>query len=319
MGLSEMKKVLLYIEEAYAQEALSLMEVTRQLYPGQRVATYALMINSDASIMEGICDVLLSLDDEALQPFDQKGIGDVCALVHKRYSFDAILFLATPFGRCIAPSVAMRLDSGLVADVTAIASENGQITLIRPAYSGKIMAGIRINGVGPVMMSVRSGVFAYHGNNKVESTRIALKDLSYRYGNIKLIETKEKDIPYDIRESNVLISGGAGYSDLESLHTLADLLGGQVSASRAVVDRGIVPRAIQVGQSGKTVSPSLYIALGIHGALQHVEGLKDIPCIISVNTNKDAPICSISDIVVEGDALPFVEKLIQRIKEGRQQ
>lgn len=295
------------------------MEVTRQLYSNEQVETYALMINSDTSIMDGICDVLLCLDDEKLQPFDQRGIGDVCAQIHERYSFDAILFLATPCGRSLAPSVAMRLDTGIVADVTAIANEQGQISLIRPAYSGKLMAGIRITGSGPVMMSVRSGVFTYQKSETKESSRIDLEDLSYRYGNIRLIETKEKNIPYDIKESNVLISAGAGCPDIERLHTLADQLGGHVSASRSVVDKGIVPRAIQVGQSGKTVSPSLYIALGIHGALQHVEGLKDIPYIISVNTNKDAPICSISDIVVEGDALGFVEKLIQRIEKGQQQ
>lgn len=319
MDLFEMRRVLLYVETGYEHESLSLMEVTRQLYSSEQVETYALLINSDTSIMDGICDVLLSLEDERLQPFDQKAIAEVCAQVHERYSFDAILFLATPCGRCLAPSVAMRLDTGIVADVTAIANEQGQISLIRPAYSGKLMAGIRITGDGPVMMSVRSGVFTYHGTKKVASTHVGLNDLSYRYGAIRLIETKEKNIPYDITESDVLISAGAGCPDIARLHTLADQLGGRVSASRSVVDKGIVPRAIQVGQSGKTVSPTLYIALGIHGALQHVEGLKDIPYIISVNTDKDAPICSISDIVVEGDALGFVEKLIQRIEKGQQQ
>ncbi|MCF7940224.1 MAG: electron transfer flavoprotein subunit alpha/FixB family protein [Spirochaetia bacterium] len=313
-----MKKVLVYVEDGYAQESLSLLEAVRQLYPDQHVETYALLINSDASAIDGVCDVLLTLEDGTLQPFDQKGLCDVFTSVHTRYSFDAILFLATPMGRCIAPSVSMRLETGLVADVTAIANDDGQISLIRPAYSGKIMAGIRIKGEGPVMMSIRIGVFTYQGTDTVQSTNIGLEGLDYRHGNIKVMGTKEKKIPYDIRESDVLISGGAGCSDMESLQDLADLLGGHVSASRAVVDKGIVPRAIQVGQSGKTVSPSLYIALGIHGALQHVEGLKDIPHIISVNTNKDAPICSISDIVVEGDALPFVAKLIRRIKEGQQ-
>jgi len=98
---------------------------------------------------------------------------------------------------------------------------------------------------------------------------------------------------------------------------LATLLHGEVSASRAIVDKGIVSRAIQVGQSGKTVSPSLYIALGIHGAIQHIEGLKDVDFIISVNTNKNAPICSISDIVVEGDALTFIHRLVEKIERGK--
>ena len=166
------------------------------------------------------------------------------------------------------------------------------------------------------MMSVHSGLFAYQQREEVKSTYTLLEGLPYRYGAIAVKDTKEKSIPYDITESDVLVSGGAGFSDVKILENLATLLGGHVSASRAVVDKGLVSRAIQVGQSGKTVSPSLYIALGIHGALQHVEGLKDIPHIISINTNKNAPICSISDIVVEGDALPFVTKLIQKIEEG---
>ncbi len=311
-----MKKVLIYIEKSYCDQALGLIEVTRQLYPDQQVKTYALIINSEVpSCLEGVCDVLLTLDDKFLQFFDQKGIADVFTQVNKQYSFDAILFLATPMGRCIAPSVAMKLDTGLVADVTAISNQDGQVSLIRPAYSGKIMAGICITGEGPIMMSVHSGIFTYQKGKDVVSTHVALTNLSYRYANIKVKDRQEKSIPYDIRKSTVLVSGGAGCTDIEKLQNLATLLNGHVSASRAVVDKGLVSRAIQVGQSGKTVSPSLYIALGIHGALQHVEGLKDIPYIISVNTNKDAPICSISDIVVEGDALLFLTKLIQKIEE----
>jgi electron transfer flavoprotein alpha subunit len=94
---------------------------------------------------------------------------------------------------------------------------------------------------------------------------------------------------------------------------LAETLGGTVSASRKLVDQGIAPRNIQVGQSGKIVSPKLYIALGINGAIQHVEGLRDIETIISVNTSAKAPICSLSDIVVEGDAKDFIEKLLLKI------
>jgi electron transfer flavoprotein alpha subunit len=137
-------------------------------------------------------------------------------------------------------------------------------------------------------------------------------------GSITVKDKKAKTIHYDIRETDVLISGGAGVDDMKELEVLATLLKGDVSASRSVVDKGMVSRALQVGQSGKTVSPTLYIALGIHGALQHVEGLKDVSYIISVNTNRNAPICSISDIVVEGDALTFVQRLVKRIEKGQQ-
>jgi len=112
----------------------------------------------------------------------------------------------------------------------------------------------------------------------------------------------------------VLVSGGGGViGQFHHLERLACKLGGQVSASRKIVDHGIAPRSIQVGQSGKRVSPKLYIALGINGAVQHVEGLKQVGSIISVNLDRNAPICSLSDIVVEGDAVTFIEKLVKMI------
>lgn len=314
-----MKKVLLYMEQGYTGDVLHLLEVARLLYTDETVQSYALVLNGEPTGLQGHFDVILHLVDEKLQSFDQRGISDVASVLHFRYNFDAILFLATPMGRSIAPRVAMTLHTGLVADVTRITCDDTGPVLVRPAYSGKIMAGIRIAGKGPVMMSVRSGVFAYSPTHTVETTLVTLEGLTIRYGTISVKGKKEKHIAYDIRDSKVLISGGGGMHELQELQKLATLLEGQVSASRAVVDKGIVSRAMQVGQSGKTVSPDLYMALGIHGSIQHVEGLKDVRYIIAVNTNRNAPICSISDIVVEGQALPFVQGLIERIEKGKQQ
>ncbi len=311
-----MKKVLIYREYGYSQEVADLVEVARRLYGESDFTTYALCINSDFRSLQESFDVMLHLDDDTLESFDQKGISDVISELHARYHFDAILFLATPMGRCIAPRVAMHLGTGLVADVTDIAHDDGDLVLIRPAYSGKIMAGISLTGDGPVMMSVRAGVFSNAQTRTGASEHIQLEGLSYQYGSITMTGRKEKKVPYDIRKSTVLISGGAGVSDMQELQKLATLLKGEVSASRSAVDAGIVSRAVQVGQSGKTVSPQLYFALGIHGSIQHVAGLKDVPYVISVNTDRNAPICSISDIVVVGDALPFIHRLVQRIERG---
>lgn len=132
---------------------------------------------------------------------------------------------------------------------------------------------------------------------------------------LRLIERREKSVTRDIRESKVLISGGGGVvRDFQLLERLAKALHGTVAASRKVVDIGKAPRAIQVGHSGKIVSPRLYIALGISGSAQHVAGIRNAEYIISVNTNREAPICSISDIIVEGDGRTFVEGLIKRIE-----
>ncbi|MRR32189.1 electron transfer flavoprotein subunit alpha/FixB family protein, partial [bacterium] len=226
--------------------------------------------------------------------------------------------------RMIAPRLAMRLQAGLVADVTAINREGNELLAIRPAYSGRMLASIRFAGEGPVMMSIRPGVFhsensgASRENSPVDwTTRIEpFVPRQVRDGKIRRLSVTKKEQIYDIRESDVLVSGGGGViGKFHHLERLARKLGGQVSASRKIVDQGSAPRSIQVGQSGKRVSPKLYIALGINGAIQHVEGLKQVEHIISVNINKDAPICSLSDIVVEGDAVTFIEKLVHKIEE----
>ncbi len=314
-----MKKVLLYIEENLDEKVLELLEVVNKLYPNEDTNIYALNINNEIPfILENKIDCFLNIKDDKLKSFDQRAISSIYFELHNRYNFDAILFLATDMGRCLAPAVAMKLHSGLVADVSSVSNINGKIELIRPAYSGKIMAGIEIISDGPIMMSVRSGIFSYSEKKEVKSEYITINDIYYNYSNIQLLKTEKKEIPYDIRKSEVLVSAGAGCKkNLDSVKELSDLLDAKVSASRAVVDEGLVSRSIQVGQSGKTVSPKLYLALGIHGAIQHVEGLKDIDYIISANIDANAPICSISDMVVEGDANTFIQKLIKKIQDKK--
>jgi electron transfer flavoprotein alpha subunit len=253
-----------------------------------------------------------------VEPYDQIGICAVLTQLQKEYQFDSILVPATPFGRMIAPRLAKRLRTGIVADITDIRRQEGRVEIIRPAYSGRLMAAILTRGNGPVMMSVRPGVFNYSGAGGVDTELSEYTMPVEDHSRVKPLEVKEKQISYDIRESDILISGGGGVlRNFDGLQRLAGALQGRVSASRKIVDRGIAPRSIQVGQSGRTVSPRLYIALGINGAIQHVEGMKNIESIIAVNTNRNAPICSLSDIVVEGDAMEFIDKLTDRIEAFR--
>jgi electron transfer flavoprotein alpha subunit len=253
-----------------------------------------------------------------VEPYDQIGICTILAELQKEYKFDTILVPATSFGRMIAPRVAKRLRTGIVADITDIHRKDGRAEIIRPAYSGRLMAAILTHGSGPVMMSVRPGVFRYAGEGVVDTEVSEYTAPLEAHSSVKPFAVKEKQISYDIRESDVLISGGGGVlRNFTGLERLAEALHGRVSASRKIVDRGIAPRCIQVGQSGRTVSPRLYIALGINGAIQHVEGMKNIESIISINTNRNAPICSLSDIVVEGDAMEFIDKLTDRIEAFR--
>ncbi len=310
-----MKKSLIYFEPDSTQNSVDLLEVVRQMYDTEACETYALSVGFTPKEAEGLFDFLIEVQDPEIRNFDIISITNVLEKLQQEYKFDSILVPATHIGRMLAPRVAMRLGVGLVADVTAIRHKDGLLEMVRPAFSGKIMAGIVNRNRVPVMMSVRQGVFSYKTEGLRHSLRIEYHPRNVEKSKIELIGIREKEKTKDIRESEILISGGGGtIRYFHQLQSLADEMDAQVSASRRIVDNGIAPRSIQVGQSGKTVSPKLYVALGIYGSLQHIEGLKNVENIISVNTNKDAPICSISDIVVEGDAKEFIEKLTGKIK-----
>lgn len=310
-----MKKCLIYLDTTQLQNSIDLLEVSRQVFKGQDVETYGLIVNQTSLKDLDYFDYLISINQKNVLAYDVVAIGQIMVELQEKWHFDCLLIPATTFGRMLAPRLAMALQVGLVADVTAIKVENEQLEMIRPAFSGRLLAGIISTTEGPIMMSVRQGVFNYVLSTKKKTQVIRYMPEKILSGGIQVVKVKKKTISYDIRESEVLISGGGGVTrDFKKLDRLADQLGGQVSASRQVVDKGLAPRGIQVGQSGKTVSPNLYIALGIFGAIQHVEGLKNVKNIISVNTNRNAPICSLSDIVVEGDAGTFLELLSKKIE-----
>ena len=313
-----MKKSLIYLEPNNFQNSVDLLEVVRQIYDKEDYETYAVSFDSNCEEAVGLFNYLIEVQEQQILNFDIINMTNVLEELQQTFQFDSILIPATHIGRMLAPRVAMRLHVGLVADVTAIQHKNGVLEMVRPAFSGKIMAGIVNRNRVPVMMSVRQNVFSYQLGERKHSFRIKFHPERVEESKIELLGTREKEPSKDIRESDILISGGGGTSDyFHQLKSLADEMNAQVSASRRIVDSGIAPRSIQVGQSGKTVSPRLYIALGVYGSLQHIEGLKIVENIISVNINKDAPICSLSDVVVEGDAKEFIEKLVDKIKQEK--
>ncbi|MFO7731067.1 MAG: electron transfer flavoprotein subunit alpha/FixB family protein [Spirochaetia bacterium] len=319
-----MKRTLIFQDTEQIEHSIDLLAVAEKMYGEESFESYAFVTDSIDSSgnsvgpLSGFFQKIIHVGRQVVEPNDQIGICAVLAQLQKEYQFDSILVPATPFGRMVAPRLAKRLHTGIVADITDIRRQNGSVEIIRPAYSGRLMAAIVSRGSGPVMMSVRPGVFKYTGRGGVETELSEYTTPPETRSSLKTLEVKKKQIFYDIRESKVLISGGGGVlRGFSGLQRLADALHGRVAASRKIVDKGIAPRSIQVGQSGRTVSPRLYIALGINGAIQHVEGMKNIESIISVNTNRNAPICSLSDIVVEGDAMEFVDKLTDRIEAFR--
>ena len=312
-----MKQCLIYLDNAQIQNSIDLLETARQIYANESYETVGVSIGEICEKAIGAFDKIVKIENDNVRPYDQMAVSDAIIQLYEVYRYDSILFPASHFGRMIAPRVAMKLKTGLVADVTAINRKDGKLEIIRPAFSGRLMAGIECLGSGPIMMSVRQGVFKYKNPAEKLTEEITFELKEAKDGKIRILSVKEKPQAYDIRESKVLVSGGGGImKNFSSLDKLADKLNAQVSVSRKIVDNGSAPRSIQVGQSGKTVNPKLYIAIGINGAIQHVEGLKQVDCIISVNTNKNAPICSLSDIVVEGDAVKFIDMLVEKIEKS---
>lgn len=309
-----MKKCLIFIDKKHPKSSVDFIEAARQIFEGEPFETYGLSVNQKQAVGIGAFDrhVHITGDDEF--EWNPRSLTDVLEEVHHHFQFDAIIIPATYLGRMLAPRLAMRLKVGLVADVTAISKEHGVLEMVRPAFSGKIMAGIVQQGDGPMMMTIRPNAFTYSGALTKATDEIEFNTAIQSKPGLARLQMEEKAQSYDIRDSEVLISGGAGVARrFHRLSELAEALNGEVSASRKVIDKGIAVRNIQVGQSGKTVTPRLYIALGISGAIQHIEGLRNVEYIISVNTNMNAPICSLSDVVVVGDASHFMELLIRRV------
>ncbi|MBR0577387.1 electron transfer flavoprotein subunit alpha/FixB family protein [Proteiniclasticum sp. BAD-10] len=308
------KRVLIFVDPENFRNSIDLIEVANKIFEGKDIELFGLSSEQQMKKSMGYFDVLIEDVTKGMESYDTMCVTDYVEGLHRKVGFDAILVPATFFGRMVAPRIARRLHTGLVADVTDLKVEGDSIEMIRPAFSGKIMAGIINIGTGPMMMTVRQNVFHFE-DLPMKNTKVLIFEHPLSASKkIRILETEEKGVSYDIRDSEVLISGGGGAKHVfKQLHELSDLLHGNVSASRKIIDQGLAPRAIQVGQSGKTVTPKLYIALGIDGAIQHVEGLKNVKHIIAVNLNKNAPICSLSDLVVVGDTSQFVEKLIQRL------
>lgn len=247
-----------------------------------------------------------------------KAISDI---INKRKPY-IFLIGATHQGRDLAPRIAAKLNTGLTADCTNLdLDENDLLLQTRPAFGGNIMATIICPNHIPQMATVRPGVFEKPEIN--ENNIYSVEKVEFEPNNsfIELLEVIKKEAnTKDISDSEVIIAGGRGLGNakgFELLEELANELNGVVAASRAAVEAGWASPEIQVGQTGKSVKPKIYIACGISGAIQHIAGMKDSKCIIAINKNKDAPIFKVADYGVVGDLYEIVPLLIKKLKERK--
>ncbi|MCQ2314371.1 MAG: electron transfer flavoprotein subunit alpha/FixB family protein [Bacteroidales bacterium] len=237
-----------------------------------------------------------------------------------------VLYGATTIGRDLAPRLASRLRTGLTADCTKLEIADDEKTgekqfrSTRPAFGGNLMATIICPNTRPQMSTVRPGVMQKRqceAGRKGVVTMFEAKFDTSKF-KVKVLETvKNSKQAADIADAKILVSGGRGVHDREGfdkLQALADVLGGMVSSSRAMVDAGVIDHAYQVGQTGKTVRPNLYMACGISGAIQHLAGMEESGYIIAINKDKFAPIFSAADLGIVGDLHKIVPMLTERLK-----
>lgn len=231
---------------------------------------------------------------------------------------------ATSIGRDLGPRVSSRLETGLTADCTKLEiGQERELLMTRPAFGGNLMATIICPDHRPQMSTVRPGVMAMLEKDLtrqgiIEEVFISFTDKIHQ---VKVLEVvKEDKEEADITEANVLVSGGRGVGskdNFELLNQLAKLLDGTISASRGVIDEGWFDHSRQVGQTGSTVRPNLYIACGISGAIQHVAGMEASDYIIAINKDENAPIFDIADFGIVGDVNKVLPLLIDAINKGQ--
>jgi electron transfer flavoprotein alpha subunit len=264
-------------------------------------------------------------EQPALAHFTEAAYAAALTELARRFRPEIILAGATYLGRAFIPQVAAALKTGLTADCTAFALEVGERLLLqtRPAFGGNIMATIITPRTYPQMATARPGVFKPLPEQSDASTEVIRvdPDISEAAGRCRFGRTVEEireRVP--LAEAEVIVAGGRGLKDAKHfrlLEELADVLNGAVGATRAAVDAGWISYAHQIGQTGKTVSPRLYIAAGISGASQHLVGMQSSDFIVAINRDPEAPIFQLADVGLVGDLFEIIPALIQEIRKGR--
>lgn len=256
--------------------------------------------------------------NQKLQNYSSSAYSKVISDFAKENNINIILFSHTSMGKDLAPIVAAKLRAGYGADCISIEVRESQIICERPIYAGKAIMNFSVNSevkvltIRPNTVSLTENGYLVQTN--IESVEINDEQLDLRSYATEYVKSEGK---LDVAEADIIISGGRGMKGPENFYILeeiAQLLGGAVGASRAVVDAGWRPHSEQVGQTGKTVSPKLYIACGISGAIQHLAGMSSAKCIVAINKDKDAPIFQIADYGIVGDVLEILPALKEELK-----
>ena len=339
MNIAEYKGVFIYaqqVDNVLSGISFELLGKAKDLAKDLNEEVTAVLIgykvgNLCDALAEYGADRVIVVDDPELEVYRTEPYAHALASVINKFKPEIMLVGATSIGRDLGPRVSARVKTGLTADCTVLNigdfplnpgpdQKHNQLLMTRPAFGGNTIATIACPEHRPQMATVRPGVMQRITPVKGAKAEV----IEYNPGftpNNKYVEildiVKTVTDTVDIMDAKILVSGGRGVGSAENfkiLQDLADAIGGEVSASRAAVDSGWKPKDVQVGQTGKTVRPNIYFAIGISGAIQHVAGMEDSDVIIAINKDETAPIFDVADYGVVGDLNVIVPKLTAAIK-----
>lgn len=329
MNIADYKDVYVYAEQRDGKVqnvALELLGKARELADdlGEKVVAVLLGKNIAAKAQELIAagaDKVMVVENDILEHYMTEPYTQAITQIIQEQKPSIFLIGATTIGRDLGPRLSARNVTGLTADCTKLEiGEDRMLMMTRPAFGGNLMATILCKDHRPQMSTVRPGVMQKatpDANRKGEVVNYNVTFNMEKISRVKLVKVvKEEKTVADISEAKILVSGGRGVQNKEGfakLEALANQLGGEVSSSRAMVDAGVIDHSRQVGQTGKTVRPALYMACGISGAIQHLAGMEESEFIVAINKDKFAPIFSVADLGIVGDLHKIVPMLTDKL------
>jgi electron transfer flavoprotein alpha subunit len=280
----------------------------------------AIVVGDSISNLEDVSkyglEKVIHLKNSDLANYSSSGYTEAISNFVSEAGYNILILSNTALGKDLAPRLSVRFNASCVVDCVKINVSGDDIIFTRPAYAGKALIDVKLLHSKKVI-TIRPNVFKARIVDNPSPAEVEVKEISNVNLNSKVTSFKKSEGKLDVAEADIIVSGGRGMKGPENFHLieeLADALGGAVGASRAVVDAGWRPHSEQVGQTGKTVSPSLYVACGISGAIQHLAGMSSSKYIVAINKDKDAPIFNVADYGITGDVFEIIPALTEEIK-----